>query len=68
MFINQKRKQEISDYMTAHSWVADYNTKTGLWIMCKEPYPYSDGPFEVLAMAESLEEVFDKAKKQQENA
>lgn len=63
-----ERRKEISDYMTANLWVAELNAKTGMWVMSKEPYPYSYGPFEVMAMGSSLEEAFDKAKAQQVSA
>lgn len=63
-----KRQVEIGAYMTAHLWVAEYLPKTDMWVMSKEPYPYSQGPFEVMALAKTLEEAFDKSKIQQEGA
>ena len=61
-----ERKKEIVNYMTAHLWVAEYALKSRMWIMSKEPYAYSNGPFKVLAMASTLEEAFDKAKSKEE--
>lgn len=62
--LSPERRKEISDYMTANLWVAEVNPKSGMWTMSKEPYPYSYGPFEVLAIGISLEDAFDKARKQ----
>lgn len=66
--LSDKRRNEISSYMTSHLWVAEYLPKQDRWIMSKEPYPYSDGPFEVMALGATLEDAFDKAKIQQEKA
>ena len=60
-----ERRKEISEYMTAHNWVAEFNYGPNLWTMSIEPYAYSAGPFEVMAIGRTLEEVFEKAKKQQ---
>lgn len=62
---SSERRKEISDYMTANLWVAQLNSNSGMWTMMKEPYPYSYGPFEVMAFGTSLEDAFDKAKAQQ---
>jgi len=61
MFLHPERRREISDFMTRHLWVAEYKLNADLWVMSKEPHAYSDGPFEVMAMAPTLEEAFDKA-------
>lgn len=66
--LSDQRRDEISSYMTSHLWVAEYLPKTTMWVMSKEPYPFSDGPFEVMAVGKTLEEVFEKAKIQQEKA
>jgi hypothetical protein len=60
--LDQNRQKEIADYMTEHLWVAQYQPKSGTWVMMKEPYLLSHGPFEVLSAAKTLEEAFDKAK------
>jgi len=60
-----ERREEISTYMKMHLWVAQFVPSTKLWIMSKESRPYSQGPFEVMAVAKTLEEVFEKTKDQQ---
>ena len=60
-----ERRKEIAAYMTAHNWVAELKPATNLWIMSIEPYPYSNGPFEVMAIGRTLEEAFEKAQRQQ---
>ncbi len=60
-----ERRKEISDYMTAHNWVAEFHPNICLWTMSLEPYPHTNGPFEVMAVGRTLEESFDKAKRQQ---
>lgn len=61
------RQEEISRYMTQHLWVVEYKPDSGTYWMMKEPYAYSQGPFEVMAVGKTLEEAFDKARIQQEN-
>lgn len=61
-----QRQAEIAAYMTDHQWIAEYLPILDMWVMSKEPYTYSQGPFEVMAMANTLEEAFDKSKLQQE--
>lgn len=63
--IDPQRQKEIGIHMSEHNWVAEYNAWSKLWVLAKEPYAYSDGPFEVMAMGKTLEEAFDKAKEQQ---
>ena len=65
MFIHPERQKEVADYMTAHFWVADYHPNMNAWVMAKESHAYSAGPFEVMAIAPTLEEAIDKAKSQQ---
>lgn len=63
--LTAERQKEISDFMTAHLWVAMYNDEAGTWTMSKEQHPYSFGPFEVMAVGTTLEDAFEKAKAQQ---
>lgn len=67
MLIHEERRKEISNYMTTHNWVADYNPTSNLWAMGKESHAYSSGPIEVMAMGTTLEEAFDKAIRQQKS-
>lgn len=60
-----ERRKEIAEYMTKHNWVADYNASSTMWVMSMEPYPFSNGPFEVMAFGRTLEEAFEKAQQQQ---
>lgn len=65
IYIDPKRQKEIGAYMSERNWVAECNRWSNLWVIAKEPYAYSNGPFEVLAMGKTLEEAFDKAKEQE---